>query len=310
MTQQIEHTVIIPVLNELKLLEYQFYQFEKCKHELIIQKNIIVFQGGDADFDTINNLYSEKATIIRTPPYQSGYAIDIALKQCTTKYATILDADAFPFSKNWLYKPIMLLEKYGFFCVGIETGLHHSYGHMGNFFCINNNYETFNADSAKLISEAVGWSNSTARKHLEFENKSFWGDVYADNGVIAQAYADQSHINFGDKMSLPITHNIGLTATMGIYGFVIDNMVFHFVFGSHMAENKDVLQSRYGDEYVDFLKFVEAAPVNDETISKILSMIQPKNGHLSKIWYNKYKHFHELKSDSPVSQYSEKLNTQ
>lgn len=74
-----------------------------------------------------------------------------------------------------------------------------------------------------------------------------WGSKPCDNGVVAQWYADQK--GYGPKISIPLTSCVGSTPKMGIYGMVIDDLVFHMVFGYGEDWITD-MQGTLGDEYL------------------------------------------------------------
>jgi hypothetical protein len=237
-------SILIPHVNTMHYLNFCVEQIRKYRHPEIPQEIIIADQSPEAVFKKIQNLYSEDDAIqiLRIPQVDAGYPIDMGLKYAQFDFFCTLDCDAFPIHRNWLYLPVRMIEKYNFSFVGNNSGLELSYKEKGQFFHINNFYRISRTALAQELSETVGFMRPGSRHRVGFEPKDHsWGQTAADNGVVAQWYTDQKKL--GDKLSLELTSYVGKTNQMGVYGLVIDDLVFHMVFGWGEEWIKDMTET-------------------------------------------------------------------
>jgi hypothetical protein len=232
-------SILIGHVDTLNYLKFGVEQIRKYRHPEIPQEIIIVDQSPEAVFEEVRALYGtdDDIRLLRTAAVDLGYVIDVGLRHSRFDFCCTLDCDAFPIHRNWLYLPIRLLEKHNIAFVGSNTGLEKSYQQKGQFFHLNNYYRVSRTALARQLSETVGFIRPGKRNAVGFQPKdTSWGTDYADVGVIAQWYADQKQL--GDKLSLKITSYIGKTNKMGVYGMVIDDLVFHMVFGGKEEVNE------------------------------------------------------------------------
>jgi hypothetical protein len=231
-------SIVIGHVDTLYYLKSCVEQIRKYRHSEIPQEIIIVDQSPEPVFNEVQDLYGKDSDIrlLRVAAVDLGYAIDMGLKNAQFDFFCTLDCDAFPIHRNWLYLPIQLIEKYNYSFVGSNTGLALSYKHKGQFCHLNNYYRISRTALARELSEKVGFMRPGKWRQVGFVPKdNSWGEGYADVGVIAQWYSEQK--KFGDKLSLGITSYVGKTTKMGIYGMVIEDLVFHMVFSGKKEVN-------------------------------------------------------------------------
>jgi hypothetical protein len=234
-----------------------------------IQHDIIIADQSDNDVHAeVVALYSKQPGIkvIKLPRIDAGYPIDAGLEIATGDYFCSLDCDCFPVHKNWLYVPIKLIEKYNLSFVGQNSGLEGSYAQKGKFFHLNNFYRVSTTKLAKRISKAVGFMRPENRDKVHFKPQdNSWGKTPCDNGVIAQWYSDK--YNMGRKINLEITSYLGITNKMGLFGMVVDDLVFHMVFGfgeEWIADMNDTL----GQEYLTMRQQLQEHGITDELLKE------------------------------------------
>lgn len=203
-----------------------------------LQKSVIQTYGKDPD-----------VRVQCLPQVDAGYPIDVGVRMAGTEFFCSLDCDAFPISKNWLHVPITLIERHGFSFVGSNTGLHMAYASKGEFCHLNNYFRVSRTSVAKKVSEDVGFMRVENRKKVGYGPRdNDWGDLSCDNGVVAQWYSDRAGL--GPKLALNINKYLGKTPQYGLYGMVIDDLVFHLVFGFCEEWLKD-LHGALGPDYMD-----------------------------------------------------------
>jgi hypothetical protein len=249
-------TIIIPFVKEFEFIDGVFRQIEKCQHPDIKIEVVVVNQSGKNLYGDIFGLaqaHGFDVYDIKCPQIDAGYPIDVGLQYATGEYVCTLDADAFPVKETWLYEPIQLIKKHNLSFVGKQTGLHNfpDYAQKSNFYHLNNYYRVSQYAIAKEISEQVSFMRPQNRHKANINPKS--GNEYtldwADNGVMAQMYSDDKEL--GDKFSYPINSVLGAVEGQGIYGTVIDDKVFHMVFGyfeEHSGPKK-------GDKWNEYLYY-------------------------------------------------------
>lgn len=267
-------TVCIPVCYELEFLKGSIRQIMKHKHDEIDYEIIICDQSDEQMSNEINRLFGNvsEIKIVKIPRIDAGYPIDVASRMAKGEYFCTLDADAFPISDLWLYLPVKLIEKYNFSFVGKESGLHYSYeSQLGKYFHLNNYYRISKTEIAKKISEEVGFirPQNKHRSNLPY-NKNV--NVGCDNGVIAQWYSDNQKL--GPKFCLMMDKIIGKTPHLGVYGMIIDDLVFHMVFGQ---TNEECGINNLGDGYVELNKEINQNGLTDEMIERLLSLSKTEN---------------------------------
>jgi hypothetical protein len=246
----------------------------KYKHSEIDYEIIICDQTNEEMSKKIHELYQNvpEIKIVKIPRIDAGYPIDIAVRMAKGKYYCTLDADAFPISDLWLYLPVKLIEKFNFSFVGKESGLHLSYvNQLGEYYHLNNYYRVSRTDLAKKISEEIGFirPQNKARVDLKYEKNIY---VSCDNGVMAQWYSDTEKM--GPKFCLMMDKIIGKTPNLGVYGMVIDNLVFHMVFGQ---TNEECGINNLGDDYASLNREINENGLTDEMIEKLLSLAKTEN---------------------------------
>jgi hypothetical protein len=268
-------TVCIPVCYELEFLKGSIRQIMKNKHDQIEYEIIICDQTSPEMSNKINDLFGNdpEIKIIKIPRIDAGYPIDVAVRMAKGEYFCSLDADAFPISNLWLYLPIKLIEEFGFSFIGKESGLHHSYkGQLGEYFHLNNYFRVSKTDVAKRISEEVGFIRPQNKRRVDLIYNQNHHSVSCDNGVIAQWYSDNQ--NMGPKLSLMMDKIIGKTPNLGVYGMVIDDLVFHMVFGQ---TNEECGIGNLGNDYKTLNEEIYSNGLTDEIIDKLLSLSKKEN---------------------------------
>jgi hypothetical protein len=171
-----------------------------------------------------------------------------------------------------LYLPVKLIEKFNFSFVGKESGLHHSYTQqLGEYFHLNNYYRISRTNLAKKISEEIGFirPQNKSRVNLIYEKNVH---ISCDNGVLAQWYSDTEKM--GPKLCLMMDKIIGKTPSLGVYGMVIDDLVFHMVFGQ---TNEECGITNLGDGYASLNREINENGLTDEMIEKLLSLAKTEN---------------------------------
>ena len=267
-------TVCIPVCYEFEFLKASIRQIMKHRHDEIDYEIIICDQTLPEMSEKINEIYKDNSEIkiVKIPRVDAGYPIDIAVRMAKGEYFCSLDADAFPISNLWLYLPVKLIEKFGFSFIGKESGLHHSYkNQLGEYFHLNNYYRVSKTSVAKQISENVGFIRPQ-NKHRVDLRYSHSQSISCDNGVIAQWYSDNEKM--GPKLSLMMDKIIGKTPTLGVYGMIIDDLVFHMVFGQ---TNEECGINNLGDGYVSLNREINQSGLTDEIIERLLSLSKTEN---------------------------------
>lgn len=287
-------TVLIPYVKELCFLTGCVNQIKKHNNKEIDIKIIIADQSSKKNYDYITNLYKNdpSITIIKIPQIDAGYPIDKGLEICDTEYFCSLDVDAFPISNKWLYIPIKIIEKFNLSFIGKETTLQDCYKHLGNFLILNNFFRVSKTSVAKEISDSVGFI-SPQNKHksdLSYSCK-LYDNLQTDNGVIAQLYSDVN--KFGNKLSFKMNKIIGETPSMGVYGMVIEDLIFHMVFGfsEHWIGNQAGV---LGNDYIHLKNDIINNGLSDKHIEILLSKtgnIEDKTTKERANLFNKYTHF-------------------
>lgn len=242
-------TVVIPYVEEYHFLVASLREVNRRKHPQVEVEICVVDQSGT---DELNAVCAEHPNVkhIKTHRVDAGYPIDLVARQASGQYLCSLDADAFPISNKWLYLPIRLIEDFGLSFVGKQTGLHLAYKYAGNFFHLNNYYRVCKSSIARDLSERVGF--------CRYYNRDKTGLIYrepaetfrpsdCDNGVVAQWYSDMHR--YGPKVSLAMNKILGMTLEMGVFGMVIDDLVFHMVFGFGREWIKD-MDKTLGPDYL------------------------------------------------------------
>ena len=197
-----------------------------------------------------------KARLIHCRLLGCGHGIDCALKFATGEFFCTLDCDAWPIHKAWLSLPIALIREGVAQWVGSDTGLSKSYTEKGPFVHLNNYYRISRTDNARVVSRNVGFMRWDSRWEIGFVPADYYweslgGKVKCDNGVIAM-----HHTREHSKVSLAINRVIGQTPTAGVYGMVIDDLVFHLVFARNARQCQD-MNAALGGDYADLYRSLE-----------------------------------------------------
>jgi len=266
-------TVCIPFCFEGEFLKGSLRQIFKHRHNDIDYEIILCDQADKALSDEIMDIYgnNDEIKIVKLPRVDAGYPIDVSARMAKGEYFCSLDADAFPISNKWLWLPIKLIDKYGLSYVGKESGLHHSYKSLGDYYHINNYYRLSKTSIAVKCSEDVGFMRPSNRRRVDMKFNVDMS-IGCDNGVVAQWYSDK--MNMGPKLGLFMDKIIGKTPTSGVYGMIIDDLVFHMVFGQTREEH---ISGGLGEEYYSLNNDIYKNGLTDETINKLLSMSKTEN---------------------------------
>lgn len=265
-------TICIPVCHEIPFLEGALRQIQKYKHPDIDHEILIMNQTNPIHHKKLNELAEQyNAQIVDIPRIDAGYPIDIAARMANGEFFCTLDADAFPMSHGWLLLPTELINKFGFSFIGKESGLHHAYKNsLGEYFHLNNYYRISKTSVARTISEKVGFIRPQNRHMAQIKYEINNINISADNGVLAQWYADQQ--DFGPKLSLKMHKIIGKTPTMGVYGMIIEDLVFHMVFGQTNEEYGFI-----GDDYHNLNSMVYQNGLTPDIIDLLISKSKTEN---------------------------------
>lgn len=310
-------TVLIPIVKEFEFLKISISQIKKFDNKNVLIKIIIADQTDEDIHDKILQLYENDAQIkiMRIKKIDCGYPIDKGLEICESDYFCSLDCDAFPISDLWLYLPIKLIEKFNFSFVGKETHLQDSYVQFGNFMILNNFYRISKTNIAKEISKKVGFVMPINHNKAEFipEVKT-WTDISCDNGVVANLYCDIN--DYGDKLSLKMNRIIGETPGMGVYGMIIEDLVFHMVFGyseSWITNISGIL----GDDFINLKNKVQQDLDTEIIINHLLELSKDINFVTTRkradlfnnysFFNNKNKKISLLNDDDIIVQYINKI---
>ena len=265
-------TICIPICFELPFLEGSLRQIQKYKHPDIDHEILIMNQTEQKWHKKVNDLAQEYgAKVIDIPRIDAGYPIDVASRIANGEYFCTLDADAFPISCNWLNLPIQLIKKFDFSFIGKESGLHYAYQNtLGNYFHLNNYYRVSKTSTAKFLSEKIGFirQQNKSRAKLKYEINDI--NISCDNGVLVQWLSDKEKL--GPKLSLKMDKIIGKTPNMGVYGMVIDDLVFHMVFGQTNEEYGYLNQ-----EYQELSNKIYSEGLTEEIINLLLSKAKIEN---------------------------------
>jgi len=265
-------TILIPVVKEFEFLKGCINQIKKFEHQEIQTKIIIANQSDDNIHNKILELYNNDSQIkiIKINQIDAGYPIDKGLEICDTEYFCSLDCDAFPISNKWLYIPIKLINKFNLSFVGKETELHNSYKQLGKFLHINNYFRISKTSIAKDISEKVGFIRPTNHTKAGYSPiVKDWINISCDNGVVSQVYSDLN--DYGDKLSLRMNRIIGETPGMGVYGMIIEDLIFHLVFGfseEWLSNQNQIL----GSNYLSIKNDINLNGLTDINIERLLTI--------------------------------------
>jgi hypothetical protein len=267
-------TILISITHELVFLKKSIELIRRYKHSYIEQDIIIADQSEEDMSSIIENLYGSDndITIIKLPRVDVGWSMDESCKIAKGEYFCSLDGDAFPIHKNWLYVPIKLIEKYNLSFVGKDTGLSNSYKDLGNFTCINNYFRVSKTSLMRKISEDVGFIRIQNWNKVGYSPKvevSIGRNV--DSAVISQWYSNQIG---GDKVSLTINKYLGLTKTQGIFGMIIDDLVFHMVLWRKMEDEEHSKLNKldnFGESYLYWYDRINKEGFTDDIIDEMLN---------------------------------------
>jgi glycosyltransferase involved in cell wall biosynthesis len=216
--------------------------------------------------------------VIDAERVDAGWPIDVAAKLAEGEYFCSLDCDAFPIHPDWLARPVRLIRDHGADWVGSDTGLAAAYTSKGisePYVHLNNYFRVSRTESVQAASAAVGflrWGNHYKVNYEPLD--SSWPEMPCDNGVKAQWWASQRGES---KLSLGISSALGVTPKMGIYGMVIEGLVFHLVFGWGEEWIED-LQDTLGDDYLELSERMREEGVTDGLLKEMLSRCVPEHG--------------------------------
>ena len=215
----------------------------------------------------------------------SGSGLDRLLKFSTGEYFCSLDCDAWPIHKNWLWMPVQLVNEGVAQWVGNDTGLALGYKEKGDFVHLNNYYRVSKTDMARDVSRAVGFIRWDSRWEIGFVASDYYweslgGTVKCDNGVVAM-----HHTRNHTKLHLPITRYLGATPQVGIYGMVIDDLVFHLVFARNFLQAQDPLAA-FGPDFCGLYKRLSSEPITRATVEYLVNETRPYGAPVRRIGHD------------------------
>jgi len=248
MTYKVSVAIPIAYPEEITFLRGNIAHIEKHNHPSVDSEVLIMDQTGTGD---VRSEFGSKYKVIETQRIDAGWPLDLACRAAEGEYFVSFDVDCAPMHNAWLYAPTRVLAEYPDVCmVGKATGLHlhHDYAKWGTFFHINNYYRFMRTEQAKYVSQQVGFLRPENRPKANFyPSSTFAFEANADNGVRANSFTDRT--GMGKKFSIAMNKVLGNTQQMGVYGMVLDGLVFHMVFSS----SKDWITNKavtLGDEYL------------------------------------------------------------
>lgn len=218
------------------------------------------------------------ARVVDAERVDAGWPIDVAARMAGGEYFCSLDCDAFPIHPDWLARPIRLIRDHGVDWVGSDTGLAAAYleqGVPGPYVHLNNYFRVSRTESVRAASAAVGflrWGNHDKAGYEPLDKS--WPGMPCDNGVKAQWWASQQGES---KLSLGISAALGKTSKMGIYGMVIEGLVFHLVFGWGEEWIED-LEDTLGADYLALRDRMREGGVSRSLIDELVARCSPEHG--------------------------------
>ena len=250
-------TILIPVINEIQQLKGSLEAIGEFEPDV---KIIIANQTGRELWFNDKNI-----EVVSYPKHSYGYSIDRCIGMVDTEWFCTMDADCFPISPDFLRKPISILKERCATFAGSDTGLSIAYPKLGKFLAINNWFRVSRTETTKLLSGVYGFARN--------EDSSVKHDEWADDGVYAnRALGDEK------KVVLPITRAIGMTPKQGLYGIVLDELVFHMVFGNTRTLMSDEqMKNELGADYLQLLQRIEQGGLTKELRQELVAMAKPIN---------------------------------
>jgi hypothetical protein len=278
-------SIVIPHINTPHLLYGSIDQIIRLTDN-IDWEVIIADQSGVDIHNEIMIKYQRNANIkvIHLKKVDAGFPIDVAARTSNKEFLCSLDTDAFPIHKNWLYLPIQLIKEFNLSFVGSDTGLGSASVYVdahGQFCHLNNYFRVSRTSLARSVSENAGFCRIQHQRDtgLSYANVG-WKLDHADNGVVAQWWADQ--MSLGNKVGLALNKILGMTNEFGVYGMCIDDLVFHFVFGYHPDTINDANKS-LGQTYLALERKIKQEGLTQVNIDALLQQLKPHHPYDSRI---------------------------
>ena len=269
-------TIILSHYESFPFLLACVRQIRKYKHPNIDQRIIICEQSSDSTYGGVVREFGGDSdiTVVKTASLYSGYGVDYAIRFCgiTSDYIAQLHVDAFPIHKNWLYLPIKLIEedKFAFVgqlhCIGKPTDT--IYPPNSPFFSMSPTYNVARASTYREMAMIPGFTRfhnrPRAENGMEWANSDWsnWAkeDYNArgsDDDIPAFLWEDTYREH--NKLGLATTGIMGVGDDPG-FGRIIEDLVFHFGFGSesvgvmeHMGKNYFNWTQKINENYSDDL---------------------------------------------------------
>jgi len=268
-------SIAIPICwpEEITFLRANISHIEKFTHPQVESQVIICDQTGT---EAIKAEFGGRYYVLQMPRIDAGFPIDKSLEVADGEYHLSLDVDCVPMHHAWLYAPIKVLDKYtDIIMVGKATGLHnhHDYAKHGTFFHINNYLRYMRTEQARYVSRQVGFLRPENRPKANFYPVAdFSFEANCDNGVRANSFTDR--MGMGKKFSIAMNQVLGNTHEMGVFGMVLDELVFHMVFSS----SKDWISDKTKTLGEEYLKWYSRINSEDFTTvwPDIVKALQPK----------------------------------
>lgn len=271
-------SVLIPIRyqEENVFLKRNLLQINKFQHPEVSMEVLVADQTNSPEVNRVlSELSLSYVKSFTCEGIDAGHPIDEGLKRASGNFFMSLDVDCAPIHKVWAYLPIKLVDKYNLSCVGKQTALHmaDAYKVLGNFVAINNYYRTMKTSIAKYVSESIGFCRPENRFRAGLiPTKNYGWVVPADNGVYANAFMDRE--NLGPKVSLALNKINGFTNKMGVWGMVIDDLVWHMVFSSSKDWIEDKLDT-LGQDYMYWCTRIYNEGFTDSIFQELMSNLKP-----------------------------------
>lgn len=268
-------TIIIFHFESIAYLRMCVRQIRKFKRDDIKQTIVIADQSKDESVKTavLNDFGdSDDVVVISMPQYGSGYSVDHVIRNynITSEFICTIDVDTIPIHKNWLYVPIELIKRTQFAWVGVHAEIESAYANMGNFFCMCQHFRVARTETYRDLSFNAGFCKNDHRKRLPFVNNEWKG--WSDDAVIAHWWEDQYREN--NKLTLAVTHFLGIAPTEGRYGRYTDDLVFHIGFSYNYKMVMDGLSSM-GGEFLSWMERMNHHGFSNELLEEMLSKLKP-----------------------------------
>lgn len=266
-------TIIIFHFESLAYLRAVIRQIQKFQREDIPVQIIIADQSADASVrDVVHDEFKSVAWVIDIPRCGSGFSIDYIMRnyEINTEFVCTIDVDTIPIHRNWLYVPIQLIRQTDFAWVGVHAQIENHYAHMGDFFCMCQHFRVARTDTYRDLAFNAGFCKNDSRHKLVYNNNEWKG--WSDDAIIAHWWEDQYRKN--NKLTLAVTHFLGIAPTEGRYGRYTDDLVLHvgFSYNYKMVRNA---KECMGEEFLALMEKINHFGLTDEILEDMIKSLKP-----------------------------------